>query len=993
MPITHDMPFRGQAHQAVVEQLLADHAQVIAAGRPRLSVVAGAPGVGKSRVLLELYRALAADQDDPAYWPAPDAEWSGYPPDVQPGKALMTFFWWGISCPSPAGQRTVQILGDRFTQVAVHGEILVAEQRVATTASGEVTGGAKDLAAGVLSDLVPGGATAVALGRSLLRVVGAGARERSLRHRLAEGAVLDATDAERRDLVERSVEILDLLAERVPVVVAVDDAQWSDPSLRRLLEEISAGVGPVHVVLVLQEAAIDDPWLAELMARFPARALHDLGELSEGDALALVSGAAPNGPLAVARALARKSSGNPRSLSLLLQLAQIHDGEIRAGLTDVAEMADRFADQLAVVWDEILPPSVKRVLSAGALTATRAGSFYVPPVLDALPALDALPTLDGEAATADGLREVVASATRRGWLQRQGDVARFDQPQHGTVARTRTVLLRDQREAVLDDVAGRLVELGRTRAIDRLPLDARRVALETHVRLARDGRIDDPLVAADAAFDLSALLAEAGDTTAALPLRREAIDWARRAGVTDRQLLNLRSTLLDLLRREGHEEELDALLDELAATTDEETAPLWQLNALAQRLRSDGPTAEGVDELRRLARLADDEDPGGRLALFAHANLGYFLNRLEEHDAALAEYETVRDRIERGATPGPELSVFRTDLNIAATLRYRDGIAASLAAFDALDAVADDRQREQATIARLNMLVSAVEAGASFDEVFAPLEEAFTRARAELGSGRRAVRGAVNVLGNLLLTAGRVEQALDCYERFPTRLGLPSADDVDAATTFNHASALMRLERDAEAVPLLEGVMSATMRSQPPGSEMNYTVVSHLVHAAAEAGRDDPLTAAVIAYALALGSADAWGQLAAERLHALDATTRDHGHPGRVPEALREAGALLVGLGDPVGILYTGLWAANMFLMVERYDDAVPAAHASIAAATALGHEDARLAALITIGEAQRAQGQTTAALATYREIADAAAAGTPPGDVARRRLAELRGT
>lgn len=974
------MPFRGQAHQAVLTELVADYNQTATTGMPTLSVVTGAPGVGKSRLLLELYRTLAESQDEPAYWPAPDAQWSGYPPQVQPGAAAMTFFWWGIPCPPPAGPRHVQVLGDQITQVSVHGEVLIAGQAVGKTVYAEVTGGAKDVGAAVISDLVPGGATAVALGRSLLRVIGAGVRERALSHSLAEGAVLDAIDVERQDLVERALEVLGLFAERVPVVVAVDDAQWSDPSLRRLLEEISAAIGPIHVVLVLQEAAAEEPWLDALVQRFPGRPPRDLAELDEGDALALVSAAAPRGPHDVALALARKSSGNPRSLSLLLELARVADGEIRAALDDVERMPDRFADQLAVVWDEVLPDPVKRLLSAGALTATGDDAFFVPPLLDALRAL-------GDEATVDA----ITAAARRGWIQQQDTVARFDQRQHGEVARERSVLLGQEQDAVQRRVAGDLAALERTRAIDALPLAARRVTLETHVRLARDGWSEDRLAAAGAAFGLSALLAEVGDTAAALPLRRETIAWAEAEGVTGHELLNLRSTLLDLLRREGREEELDALMAELAASGDAATAPYWQLSALVQRLARDGATPEGIAELQRLAQSADAEDPNGRLALGAHGNLAYFFNRLGRYDEALAEYRTLRGRLLAGARPGPEMSAFVTDLNIAATLRHcdGDGLARSMAAFDALDAVADDLQRAQALVARLNTLHRAVGEGARFDEVHAPLERAAARARAELGAGHPTVRGTVNVLGNVLLDAGRYAEAVAHYERFPTRLGLPSADGLDVASGFNHASALMRLGRHAEAVPILEAVMSARMTMEPPQSQDTATVVAHLVLASAEAGRDEVATAAVAAFALAVGPADDWGNVAQQRLLALDEVIGGHGHPGLVPSALMVARAVLAEHRDPVGLLYLSQWTAGMFLRVGRFDEAVEVATAAVEIGAILGHEQTRLTALLILAEAQRARGDVAAARSAYREIAATAAPEELAGP-ARQRLAEL---
>ncbi len=61
----------GAEHNRVVEQLLEILAQLRAgdANTPRLVLLRGPSGVGKSRLVRELYERLRDAQPDPGYWP------------------------------------------------------------------------------------------------------------------------------------------------------------------------------------------------------------------------------------------------------------------------------------------------------------------------------------------------------------------------------------------------------------------------------------------------------------------------------------------------------------------------------------------------------------------------------------------------------------------------------------------------------------------------------------------------------------------------------------------------------------------------------------------------------------------------------------------------------------------------------------------------------------------------------------------------------------
>ena len=61
--------FTGDEHHRVRDELLRVFDEVALDGMPAMVVLSGAPGWGKTRVIQEFYRAVAATQAEPAYSP------------------------------------------------------------------------------------------------------------------------------------------------------------------------------------------------------------------------------------------------------------------------------------------------------------------------------------------------------------------------------------------------------------------------------------------------------------------------------------------------------------------------------------------------------------------------------------------------------------------------------------------------------------------------------------------------------------------------------------------------------------------------------------------------------------------------------------------------------------------------------------------------------------------------------------------------------------
>jgi tetratricopeptide (TPR) repeat protein len=979
----------GRAHRQALEVLLGHHDEVASRARPSVMVLEGAPGVGKSRLLLELYRALSRRQAAPRYWPEPDGSWNGYPAAVRPVDAKMPYFWWGIPCPPAGRARAFQVLGDEITQIEAHAALLIAADQAGEVLADATWDYVTEVATGVVTDLLPGSATAVALGRSLLRVLRARGRVWTLGEQLLEGMPIDATDLDRDDLVARALDALSELADLVPVVLTVDDAQSADVSLARLLMAASALRAPIQIVIATQAAASGLHPLGALLNSVPDERRLVLGNLEQDDAVGMVTTRIPRAPRDVVLAIARKSVGSPRSIETLLSLLPVRDGSVAAALADVEGLPDDYADQLRRLWSDTLPQATKEILSAAAAVCTDEGDL-VPRLL-----VGALTMLRPDRPREADLDEAVV---RFQWLLRSASMVRFAQPQHQLVAAERSVLMQGERQELVGMVVGTLVELTRSGEIEALGAREKRALLETHVRFAREGWSHDHMADADAAFNLSLILEKIGDEQEALSLREQSIAWAVAAGVGGQALVNLRSSLFGLLMQNERPDDAEALLRELV----DAAAPgsLWSavapMSAIVLAMRRDGVTEGRVAELAGVVEAFDEHDPLGRAAISGHVNLAFFLNRLGRPHEALGHHRLVKQRLEANPNAQVDTTVFQTEVNIASTLRGSDGLDAAMVAFDALDAgPLDYADAQRACLARLRVLHAAA-AAREAEELVDHLTAALPRSLTLLGARHRDVRASVNVLGDLLLSKGAFHEAIDLYRRHPAPIDLASADDIDLSSAFNHASGLMRLQRQADAVPILDGVVRRATGLLGEDHELTITALAHLIDAAIDAEETEVAARATCAWMLGLGAKDEWKKASSDRLSQLDGLLSGNGRPGAVPTLLLPAREMAAARRDAIALLYLSQWMAGLFGQAGKMETAKELAAEAAEIAAVLEHEETRLACQLTVAEACRMLDELDEAMAVYRgideQVGDILGDDHAIGMFARERLQELGG-
>jgi hypothetical protein len=282
---TNEPPFVGQQRHELVERLLAEFDDVSQSGSPRWWSLEERSGWGKTRIVQELYRRLAAERQPGAkYWPPsllPQAQVVTNAGPVmslrkkvipetlmREGEAVPQWFWWGISCATRSGTAVQALAGDltqfvdhqvgleqRWRQLASPEPPLGAgrsseQSEVIETAAGHVLGVAASLANLPVPDL---GVLALTAKWDVQ-----GRRDRSLTTQ--RSPVVEAAGRGRSDLVDELAPAMERLgAAGLPIVITIEDLHLADESLVELLARLLAAQGaPVLVISTAWRGSLDE---------------------------------------------------------------------------------------------------------------------------------------------------------------------------------------------------------------------------------------------------------------------------------------------------------------------------------------------------------------------------------------------------------------------------------------------------------------------------------------------------------------------------------------------------------------------------------------------------------------------------------------------------------------------------------------------------------------------------------------------------------------
>lgn len=259
MPRSPELPFSDPQRRGLVQELLEAFERVQADSTPRLVLLEADSGWGKSRIVQEFYREIAARQSTPAYWPASILE--AVPPDRQadlgdlsnrrkrifpesgfPAQPAATppWFWWGISATASRMGTPIESLATDLKQVLAHGTSLAKRLTEIAGKSPAPRRGPlikpeelKELGITIATELA-----GVALSASGLSFIVWAAQLAA--HRI--GRASEPSDqgglrfASPEDLADQLADHLgDFAAAGIPVIIAVEDAHEASASLVQFL--------------------------------------------------------------------------------------------------------------------------------------------------------------------------------------------------------------------------------------------------------------------------------------------------------------------------------------------------------------------------------------------------------------------------------------------------------------------------------------------------------------------------------------------------------------------------------------------------------------------------------------------------------------------------------------------------------------------------------------------------------------------------------------
>lgn len=379
----HLTPFLGDDRDALVALLVTTFDDVWDQRVPAWVSLEAGTGWGKTRIVRELYRRLAAERQlDDEYWPvawadAPSSRKSVYPEAwTVPSGAELDWLWLGLS--SGKGTGSVGSLAQCMQQLEEHEQALWRRWKAQAGPVRRVTSGLRanestltESAASEGLSLVARAADAAFPGLSALfsitRQITASVLER--RERAADASTVDVP-ALSVQLVDEAVAAIVRISATLPVVIAVEDLHEADEYLIGLLGRLAAAPGAAVLVVSTGWAA---PGVDAPVRRFVAGAASDgaarLPELAPQDRAKIVRQWLPAAAAETVKALVERYV-TPLTLELVVGLPESQQAVAVGAPPDtwVPDLPESLRDIYRSSWVS-LSPQVQDRLMLGALWA------------------------------------------------------------------------------------------------------------------------------------------------------------------------------------------------------------------------------------------------------------------------------------------------------------------------------------------------------------------------------------------------------------------------------------------------------------------------------------------------------------------------------------------------------------------------------------------------------------------------------------------------
>lgn len=853
------MQFVGTDREQVVRDLVAAFERVRDGNGPEAHCLVGRIGLGKTRIVQELFSRLAADQADPQYWPT--RIWSGTPETQQPRKvvypnkfavqaaASLSFFWWGFSC---GGQSRGDTLEEGYDQIFIHAAALAESvgwtSRMRRSAQSGWTPRMMALGAIVGFFVGPvGTATTVAGLVAQARDGGRGFRAARRRRREAlSDRVVHVSEIDRGDRIEELAAALAMYsaeAPRLPVVLVLDDAHAAHPNLVRLISLLMANDEASVLVLAtawperLQSDVGVHGSFAEWISLAPPDRHHriDLMELAEPAMLAMVDEVAAATPLQTKRAVIERAAGNPYVLELMLGLRHLRRSIVDDAITlSPGEILSSIPDEIrglyALRWEE-LPANVQDALSVAAVQGERFNEECV--------AHGCADLGFDEPHSAIGL-----AVDRYAWVRhRSASLRAFVEPVHYLISaggRLSLAELGTVRSSIEEFI--RQSNLGEKWAamedIDRAHL------LEVHVSLANNDLVRDLAAAGVSAGRLAEFRARDYEFGEAVSLMRQALEWQ---ASTETEEWRQRNMVVSWLGQSGRVDEAiseaERLLEDQrrSRSFDREIAVRTRMS-YAEWLVEAGKFSQAKEVLGSVLRqLPAIHGPRHPWALWTRNALASLLAQAGDLTEAV--------RISESLLPDLETALGRDDVS---TLRVRNNLAVWLGRLGQVDrAVAESETllhelvslrgwQDASTLDACGGLAWNLAHGGRLDQALVLFESLIERESNVLGTDHPTTLRTRNDYAQWLGEAGYYDQAIAaCEALLADRLRVLGPDHPDTLLTRSSLAFWLGNSGSVEAaidqtVVLLEYERSVLGEEHPSvlASEMN------LAHWLGEAGRD-----------------------------------------------------------------------------------------------------------------------------------------------------------
>jgi hypothetical protein len=367
--------FVGPERQEILDSLTATWRRVTDHGESHLVILLGETGFGKTRIVQELYRRVAAGQPQPGFWPPDLSTATSHgqqalresrkriaPPDLDPPEGASACYLW-LGHVVDEGREGRVDLGLQQVASDLARALSLATLRQPDGAGAQMVAAALEQAPKPLADLQ------LALAEFM--------------HTGPRGDVGSSATPGSLEAFWQGIGALWAgVGEPLPTVIVIEDGHFAGEQTVQLLDQLATSAGlPFLIVVCALESRLGGRGAGEdvhgrralgrlIEQHLPAVSVHRLSRLAEADVESLLREALPELDDETMREVVVKVDGNPyHAHTLLIEMIRMA-AQGRLDSEWVRQRPGSFEGELRAQW-YLLPDDVRRVLSGIAVLGTQ----------------------------------------------------------------------------------------------------------------------------------------------------------------------------------------------------------------------------------------------------------------------------------------------------------------------------------------------------------------------------------------------------------------------------------------------------------------------------------------------------------------------------------------------------------------------------------------------------------------------------------------------